>query len=96
MADLWRELSAPPYRAERDMALPTAGEVRTIAWMFEALLGDGGGLRGVFGLGRDVTERRAAEEAARRGLGWRRCWRPSPRDCRARRLPAWMRPSASP
>ena len=68
MGDLWRELASPPYRAEREIQMPTPGDVRTIAWTFEALLGDGGGLRGVFGLGRDVTERRAAEAAARRRL----------------------------
>jgi len=68
MATLWRELEAPPYRAEREIAMATPGDVRTIAWTFEALLSDGGVLRGVFGVGRDVTERRAAEAAARRRL----------------------------
>ena len=65
---LCRELATPPYRAEREMPMSTPGDVRTIVWTFEALLGDGGGLQGVFGLGRDVTERRAAEAAARRRL----------------------------
>ena len=65
---LWKKISSPPYLAEREMLLSTPGDVRTIAWTFEALLGDGGALRGVFGLGRDVTERRAAEAAARRRL----------------------------
>ncbi len=68
MAGLWRELSAPPYRAEREMDLRAPQGVRRIVWTFEALLGDGGGLQGVFGVGRDVTERRAAEGAARRRL----------------------------
>lgn len=68
-ARLWEDLSAPPYRAEREIEMGAAGDARSVAWTFEALLADGGALQGVFGLGRDVTEHRAAERAARRRLG---------------------------
>jgi len=50
------------------MELDTPRGARSTAWTFEALLGDGGVLQGVFGLGREVTERRAAEDAARHRL----------------------------
>lgn len=98
MAGLWTELSGPPYRAEREMDLRAPQGVRRIIWTFEALLGDGGGLQGAFGVGRDVTERRAAEGAARRGAASnsRPCWRRSPRASPAPRRPACSRRSTSP
>ena len=68
LGDLWGELARPPFRAEREMAMRTAGDVRSVAWTFEALIEDGGAVRGVFGLGRDVTERRRAEDSVQRRL----------------------------
>src|SRR5450756_2856452 len=47
------------------LELPGDGEL-AVAWKFEALIEDGGVVRGVFGLGRDVSERRRAEREMER------------------------------
>ena len=54
-------LLAPPYQSEFEMAMTTAGAQRIVQWRFESLLGDGGAVRGILGVGHDVTERRRAE-----------------------------------
>ena len=65
---LLAELMSPPFSATREMALATPGGERVVQWVFESLLADGGELRGVLGVGRDVTKRRFAEAALRRRL----------------------------
>ena len=59
-------LLAPPYRAEFEMAMTTTGAQRVVQWRFESLLGDGGTVRGILGVGHDVTERRRAERELQR------------------------------
>ena len=54
-------LARPPFRAQREMIMATPSGERVVEWDFESLLADGGELTGVLGVGRDVTERRAAE-----------------------------------
>jgi PAS domain S-box-containing protein len=54
-------LLAPPYQAEFEMTMTTGGALRVVQWRFESLLGDGGAVRGILGVGHDVTERRRAE-----------------------------------
>jgi PAS domain S-box-containing protein/putative nucleotidyltransferase with HDIG domain len=66
LADLWEELARPPFSVQREMRLGTPAGERTVLWTFEALIEDGGVVRGVFGLGHDVTERRRAERALER------------------------------
>ena len=68
LAGVWDEISRPPFVGEREMTLPTPRGELVVAWKFEALIEDRGVVRGVFGLGHDVTERRRAEDALRRRL----------------------------
>lgn len=70
LADLWAALSTPPYRARREMVMQTPAGERSVSWTFEALIADRGAVRGALGLGRDVTERRQAEVALERRLGF--------------------------
>jgi PAS domain S-box-containing protein len=65
-ADLWEELAKPPFGVCREMTLGTPAGERTVQWTFEALIEDGGIVRGAFGLGHDVSERRRAERALER------------------------------
>jgi PAS domain S-box-containing protein len=44
------------------MAMTSSEQERIIQWRFESLLADGGAVGGVLGVGRDVTERRRAED----------------------------------
>ena len=66
VAGLWEELARPPFSLQREMTMATPSGERTVLWTFEALIEDGGVVRGVFGLGRDVSERRRAERALER------------------------------
>jgi PAS domain S-box-containing protein len=59
--DVMRALQGPPYRADLEMAMPTAQGDHWVQWRFESLLSDGGAVEGVLGVGHDVTERRRAE-----------------------------------
>jgi len=68
LAGVWEELARPPFSVQREMTLRTPGGEIAVAWTFEALIEDRGVVRGVFGLGRDVSERRRAEDALRRQL----------------------------
>lgn len=62
-------LLAPPFEAEFEMTMTTSGAARVVQWRFESLLADGGAVRGILGVGHDVTERRRAEgELARSEL----------------------------
>ena len=65
---MWDEVSRAPFVGEREMTLQTSHGELVVAWKFEALIEDRGVVRGVFGLGHDVTERRRAENALRRRL----------------------------
>jgi PAS domain S-box-containing protein len=65
-ASMLEQLLAPPYSAETEMSMTTAGAERVVQWRFESLVGDGGVVRGVLGVGHDVTERRRAEGELRR------------------------------
>ena len=56
------ELLKPPFRSEFEMAMTSSEEERIIQWRFESLLADGGAVGGILGVGRDVTERRRAED----------------------------------
>ncbi len=58
---LLEELSHPPFRAERESVMATTAGERVVHWAFESLIADGGELRSVLGVGRDVTARRHAE-----------------------------------
>ncbi len=67
MAGLWEELARPPFSVQREMTMATPAGERTVLWTFEALFEDDGVMRGVFCLGRDVSEWRGAERALERG-----------------------------
>ena len=56
------ELLEPPFRSEFEMAMTSGEAERIIQWRFESLLADGGAVGGILGVGRDVTERRRAED----------------------------------
>jgi PAS domain S-box-containing protein len=66
LAGVWEELARPPFSVQREMALQTLHGELAVAWKFEALIEDRGVVRGAFGLGRDVSERRRAERALER------------------------------
>ena len=68
LAGVWEELARAPFSLQREMTMATPDGERTVLWTFEALIEDRGVVRGVFGLGRDVSERRRAEDALRRQL----------------------------
>jgi PAS domain S-box-containing protein len=68
LAGVWEEIARPPFAVQREMSLRAPGSELAVAWTFEALIEDHGVVRGVFGLGRDVSERRRAEDALRRQL----------------------------
>ena len=59
--DLMERLLAPPFEAELEMTMTTSGAAHVVQWRFESLLADGGAVRGILGVGHDVTERRRAE-----------------------------------
>ena len=66
---LMERLLAPPFEAEFEMTMTTSGATHVVQWRFESLLADGGAVRGILGVGHDVTERRRAEgELARSEL----------------------------
>ena len=59
---LLEELTRPPFLSEFEMAMTTGDGERIVQWRFESLLADGGAVDGMLGVGRDVTERRRAED----------------------------------
>jgi PAS domain S-box-containing protein len=58
---LMEQLLAPPFEAEFEMTMTTSGAAHIVHWRFESLLADGGAVRGILGVGHDVTGRRRAE-----------------------------------
>jgi PAS domain S-box-containing protein/putative nucleotidyltransferase with HDIG domain len=58
---LMESLLAPPFTAEFEMTMTTSGTAHVVHWRFESLLADGGDVRGILGIGHDVTGRRRAE-----------------------------------
>ena len=59
MADLFR----PPYRDYHEQRALTSSGWRWFGWADTAVLGDDGEVIAIVGVGRDITERREAEEA---------------------------------
>jgi PAS domain S-box-containing protein len=60
--------AAPPHRSHAEVRVRAPGGWRWIAWVFSAVPGGRGDPGGIIVSGRDVTERRRAEEEARRHL----------------------------
>jgi PAS domain S-box-containing protein len=63
----WKLLDAPPHRAEFEHRVSDARGARWLSWSLNASMVRGV-LQNVVAVGRDVTERREAEERARRTL----------------------------
>jgi two-component system sensor kinase FixL len=63
----WQWLLEPPHACYLERPLDTVHGVRWIGWAAKAVVEDGG-VRAVVAVGRDVTDRRSAEDAARRHL----------------------------
>ncbi len=59
----WESLRRPPHLATFEHRAVAAGQVRWLSWNCRGLLGPDGALAEVVAVGRDVTERRLAEEA---------------------------------
>lgn len=57
--------AAPPHRSHVELRVATAGGPRWFAWAFSGVPDERGGLSEIIASGRDVTERRRAEEQAR-------------------------------
>jgi PAS domain S-box-containing protein len=60
--------AAPPQRSHAEVRVRTPGGWRWIAWVFSAVPGERGAADGIIVSGRDVTERKRAEEDARQHL----------------------------
>ncbi|MBL8471532.1 MAG: PAS domain S-box protein [Rhodocyclaceae bacterium] len=67
-ARAWNELALQPHRTSFEERVSTRLGWRSIAWSARALAGAGGALDSVVAAGRDVTERKHAEEQSRRHL----------------------------
>ena len=65
-SSLLESLLGAPYRAEVETTVPTVRGPRLVHWAFESLLADRGEVKGILGIGRDVTERRRADEERER------------------------------
>jgi diguanylate cyclase (GGDEF)-like protein/PAS domain S-box-containing protein len=63
MRRAWESLQGPPHFASFEHRAVAAGQVRWLSWNCRGLIGPAGGLEEVVAVGRDVTERRLAEEA---------------------------------
>jgi C4-dicarboxylate-specific signal transduction histidine kinase len=64
----WQAPAAPPHEAHFEERVETAHGWRWIAWSCKAVLDDAHVLQAVVASGRDVTERRRAEEQGRQHL----------------------------
>ena len=60
--------AAPPHRSHVEVRALTAGGWRWLAWAFSGVPDEAGGPVEIIAAGRDVTDRRRAEEQARRHL----------------------------
>jgi PAS domain S-box-containing protein len=67
-ARAWEALGAPPHLAHYEERLMTRLGWRWFAWSAKALLDGGGAVAEVVAVGRDVTERKRAEEQSRQHL----------------------------
>lgn len=63
----WRALMAPPYACYLEQPLTTATGQRWIGWAAKSVVEDGA-VQAVVAVGRDITDRRAAEDKARQHL----------------------------
>ena len=68
LLDLLSSIDVPPYRSRADVRIQTAQGERWIAWESFAIKDHHGNTVEIQAAGRDVTERRAAEEALRASL----------------------------
>ena len=68
LLDLLSSIDLPPYRSRADVRIQTAQGERWIAWESFAIKDHHGNTVEIQAAGRDVTERRAAEEALRASL----------------------------
>ena len=64
----WRKLFSDPWMAQFEHRAVTAIGERWLSWALKALCGDAGEIIEIVGVGRDVTDRRIAEEQARQNL----------------------------
>lgn len=64
----WRKLFSEPWMAQFEHRAMTATGERWLGWALKALRDDSGEIIEIVGVGRDVTDRRKAEEQARQNL----------------------------
>lgn len=64
----WTKLFSEPWMAQFENRALTATGERWLGWALKALCDDGGEVIEIVGVGRDVTDRRKAEEQARQNL----------------------------
>jgi len=64
----WKKLSVAPWSAEFEHRVVVATGERWLGWALKALRDDSGEVIEIVGVGRDVTDRRKAEEQARQHL----------------------------
>ena len=65
-AEAWEALFRPPHTAHVEQRALTSRGWRWLAWSSRGVLDEAGAVVAVVGVGRDVTERKAAEELAER------------------------------
>jgi PAS domain S-box-containing protein len=66
--DAYAAVLAPPHRGHVEVRVDSVGGWRWIAWMFSAVPDRHGGVAEIIASGRDVTERKRAEEQAQQHL----------------------------
>jgi PAS domain S-box-containing protein len=64
----WRKLASPPWTAQFEHRAVAASGERWLGWALKALRDDSGKVIEIVGVGRDVTDRRRAEDQAREHL----------------------------
>ena len=68
VGDEWGKLFLEPWRTQFEHRAMTASGERWLGWALKALRDDSGEIIEIVGVGRDVTDRRKAEEQARQNL----------------------------